>query len=112
MRSHRLGDARGRYATGLAEIGRPEDRHVGDRTGVLDEIADTHDFAGHDCFVLERGRLWCASKDLRRAGSTSMIAGEAAANATSRIIKIPQRIRLEVADSIWSAAVMTLAFIS
>ena len=29
-----------------------------------------------------------------------------------RIMAAPQRIRLEVADSIWSAAVMTLAFIS
>jgi hypothetical protein len=31
---------------------------------------------------------------------------------TMRIMAIPQRIRLEVADSIWSAAVMTLPFIS
>ena len=29
-----------------------------------------------------------------------------------RIMANPQRIRLDVADSIWSAAVMTLAFIS
>jgi hypothetical protein len=29
-----------------------------------------------------------------------------------RIMAVPQRIRLEVADSIWSAAVITLAFIS
>jgi hypothetical protein len=29
-----------------------------------------------------------------------------------RIIVVPQRIRFEVADSIWSAAVMTLPFIS
>jgi hypothetical protein len=31
---------------------------------------------------------------------------------TMRIMAAPQRIRLEVADSIWSAAVMTLPFIS
>jgi hypothetical protein len=29
-----------------------------------------------------------------------------------RVMALPQRIRLEVADSIWSAAEITLAFIS
>ncbi len=34
-----------RHAAGLAEVGRAEDRDVGDRAGVLDQIADAHELA-------------------------------------------------------------------
>ncbi len=40
----RLGDARDRHGAGLAEIRRAEHRHVGGGAGVLDEVADAHDF--------------------------------------------------------------------
>ena len=55
VRPHRLGDPARRHAAGLAEIGGAEDRHLGDRAGVLDEIADAHELAGDDDLALERG---------------------------------------------------------
>jgi hypothetical protein len=52
-----------------------------------------------------------------RGGSAAMAeaaraVSKAAAVVSVRIMVKPQRIMLEVVDSIWSAAVMTLAFIS
>ncbi len=42
-----------RHTAGLAEIGRAEDRHVGDRAGIVDEIANAHDLAGDGGLRLE-----------------------------------------------------------
>jgi hypothetical protein len=39
---HGGGDRVGRYVPRRAEVGRAEDRHFGDDTGVVDEIADLH----------------------------------------------------------------------
>ena len=45
MRPYRIGDAAGRNGAALAEVGGAKDRYVGDRAGVLDQIADAHDLA-------------------------------------------------------------------
>ena len=45
----------GRHGAGGAEIGRAEDRHVGDDAGIVDQIADAHEIAGDGRFGLERG---------------------------------------------------------
>ena len=46
----------GRHRAGAAEVGRAEDRHVGDDAGIVDQVADAHDFAGDDGVGLERRR--------------------------------------------------------
>ena len=45
VRTDRLDDAFGRHRAAGAEIGRAEDRHVGDRAGIVDQVADAHDVA-------------------------------------------------------------------
>ena len=48
VRAHRFDHRFGRHRAGGAEIGRAEDRHVGDDAGMLDQIADAHEIAGDD----------------------------------------------------------------
>ena len=129
VRQHRLDHALDRHAAGLAEIGRAEDRHVGGGAGVLHQIADAHDLADDRHRGLERragplrqrrvrgealeerpvaaGDL-CAG-DLRRGGEGE---GEQRECGQPDHRCSPQRIIAEVDCSIWSAAEMTLAFIS
>ena len=54
MAADRLEHGIGGYRAGIAEIGRAEDRHIGNDAGILDEIADAHDVAADDRFGLER----------------------------------------------------------
>ena len=53
MGAHRLDHGLGRHRSGGAEIGRAEDRHLGDDAGMLDQIADAHDVAGDGGFGFE-----------------------------------------------------------
>ena len=59
MRSDGIDDAVGRDGTRGAEVGRTENRHVGNRPGIVDEIADAHDVASHGdvCLEYRRRRL-------------------------------------------------------
>ncbi len=59
--------------------------------------------------ALSRGRGDCVSA--AAAGADRIPRSDRAAMSV-RIMASPQRSRLDVADSIWSAAVMTLEFIS
>ena len=54
VRPDRFDHALGRHRAAGAEIGRAEDRHLGDGPGILDEIADPHDVAGHGDVGAER----------------------------------------------------------
>jgi hypothetical protein len=47
VRLDRFDHALGGHCAAGAEIGRAKDRHIGDRAGMLDEIADAHDVADH-----------------------------------------------------------------
>ena len=62
----------------VAEVGRAEDRHVGGRAGILDQIADAHDLAGDGDQLLEPRALRSARRSARgRAPSaTSAASGE------------------------------------
>ena len=106
-------DAARRYAAGLAEVGRAEDRHVGDRAGVVDQVADAHDLARDDRLGLQRRAAGGRSAgDLRQRRQREREAEQQQRRCHADHGCLPQRIRLEVAESIWSAAVITLAFIS
>ena len=56
VRPDRIDDAISRDRAGGAEIGRPEDRYVGDRPRILDEVADADHVAADDHARFERGR--------------------------------------------------------
>ncbi len=83
----------------------------GDDAGVLDQIADAHDVAGDGGLRLQ-ARPFGGGGRPTAAADSARLAKAATATMNLRVMVMPQRIRLEVADSIWSAAVITLAFIS
>jgi len=59
-----------RDRSGIAEVGRTEDRHRRDDTGILDEIADAHDVAVDDDFRFQRWPLRLGQVgDLRTGGA-------------------------------------------
>jgi hypothetical protein len=53
MGAHRLEHGVGGDDAGGAEIGRAEDRDIGDDPGIVDQIADAHDAAGDQGFRFE-----------------------------------------------------------
>ena len=110
MRLGRLDDAVGRDHTPGAEVGRAEDRHVGSRPGILDQIADAHDVPGHGDVGAQRRH-----RALRRGGGGEgdrERKGESADDEASHRASLSHRINCAVVCSISSAAVMTLEFIS
>jgi hypothetical protein len=108
----RLDHALGRDRAAGAEVGRPEDRHVGHRSRVFNEIADAHDVACDGDAgaqrrhrVLRCGRIGNQGGERQRQCQPSEREGDHDGHP-------PQRISCAVVCSIWSAAVMTLEFIS
>ena len=110
MRPHRFEHARAGTLPVWPRSGARKIGDVGGGAGVLDQVADAHDVAADRDRSLEPRRAGRAVLARRRRCRAQRQA--ARARMTMRIMAAPQRIRLEVADSIWSAAVMTLAFIS
>ena len=69
MRPDRLDHALGGHRAAGAEIGCTEDRHIGDRAGMLDEIADAHDIADHGDVGAQRRRgVLRGGRDGKQAG--------------------------------------------
>ena len=97
------------YGAGIAEVGRAEDRHVGDDAGIFDQIADAHDVAVDNRFGLQS---WLDLANLRDGGRYEGAERDKCGKEYDVIMARPQRIMLAAADNIWSAAVITLAFIS
>ena len=66
---HRLDHRVGRDRPGRAEIGRAENRHLGDDAGVIDQIADAHHVPGDDRFGSQHRMLLVdGGGDLRQCG--------------------------------------------
>ena len=112
VRPDRVENAVGRDRARRAEIGRAEDRHVGDRPGIFDEIADGDDVAGDGDARLER-RQRRGRRGLRgRRAAQRQQQREACDHEPGHGRDPSHFISCEVVCSISSAAVMTLEFIS
>ena len=109
MRPNGLDDTVGRDRARGAEIGRAEDGDVGDRSGVFDEVADAHEIALH-------GGVGAQCRPIRLLGGGSAAECEQERQGWDGKAEhqdgLSQRINCEVVCSIWSAALMTLEFIS
>ena len=112
-----------RQRAGGAEVGRAEDRDVGGDAGIFDEVADAHDVAATVTWARSTGdgraRLAVArSRGLAggagAAARRSPASGTASARSSERSDhdSVLSATCWMVDCSIWSAAVMTLAFIS
>jgi hypothetical protein len=68
MGTDRLDDAVGRHGAAGAEVGRAEDRYLGHRAGIIDQVADAHDVAGDGNAGAQRRRsaLCCSGIGERR----------------------------------------------
>ncbi len=90
--------------------------HVGDGAGVLDEVADAHDVAGDDDRRLAAPGAARPGAAVCAAPRPASERGEQAVRERAWTVRIMAGLLsaswLAVACSIWSAAVMTLAFIS
>jgi hypothetical protein len=109
----------GRDCPRISEVWRAKYWYRGNNACVFDEIADARDIALDDCFRFQSRALRAGLSGSLRAGWNTKCTKCGERNGGDRDctdhvpdMARPQRIRLEVADSIWSAAVMTLAFIS
>ena len=112
MRPDRLDDAVGRHRAAGAEVGRAEDRHVGHRAGIVDQVADMHDVAGDGDVGAQRRRSALRRGgigDRRREREQQTESEDAGADHDQ---DLSQRISCAVVCSISSAAVITLEFIS
>ena len=112
LRPNGIDDAFGGHCTSGTEVGRAKDRYVGDRSGILDKIADAHDVAVHGDVgaqrrhgVLRRRRIGEQTEQRRRQT-------DKANDGTDHCQDPPHFINCAVVCSISSAAVMTLEFIS
>ena len=110
-------NAIGRDRARGAEIGRAEDRYVGDGPGVFDQVADAHDVAAdgdarHERRQRRRRRLRRGRREPSRAASGDRQSGMARIMARVMAMTFRHFISCEVVCSISSAAVMTLEFIS
>ena len=112
VRPDGIEDAIGRDRARGAEIGRAENRHVGHRPGIFDEVADAHDVAGDGDAGLERGRGRRRRRLRGRRAAHNEQQGERCDHQSGHGRDLSQRISCEVVCSISSAAVMTLEFIS
>ncbi len=104
---------RHRQRSGGAEIRRTIDRDLGRAAGIVDEVADPDDIAGygdvgaqHRC----RDRVVAGLRQGRCGGRGEQ--GGCKQERAGDHHELPQRNRLEADCSIWSAALITLAFIS
>ena len=113
MRAQGVEHLRHRQRAGGAEIRRAIDRDLGRAAGIVDEVADPHDIVGdgdvgaqHRC----RDHVVAGLRQGRCGGRGEQGGGEQEGAGDHH--ELPQRNRLEVDCSIWSAALTTLAFIS
>ena len=113
MRLQRRDHLGGRQRAGGAEIGRAIDCDPRCRSGVVDHIADANDIAFHgDVGAKHRNRdgFLADLRERRRGSSDDECGGKE--EETSSHHQLPQRNSAVVDCSIWSAAVITFAFIS
>ena len=114
MRLQRGDHLRGRQRAGGAEIGRAVDRDLRRCAGIVDHVADPHHVAGDgDAGAKHRNgdRLLADSGPMRPPGppASRAVASRSGANDHRQLL---HRNSAEVVCSIWSAALITLAFIS
>ena len=103
----------GRQRAGGAEIGRAIDRDLRRGAGIVDDVADPHHVAGDgDAGAQHRHRddVFAALGERRRGAGREQ--GGCQEKRTHGHHHLPQRNSAEVVCSIWSAALITLAFIS
>jgi hypothetical protein len=112
VRPDRLDDPLRRHRAPGAEIGRAEDRHVGDRPGIIDEVADAHDVGGHGDAGAQRRHRILRGGGIGEKADQRQRQSEKSDDGADHQTDPSHFISCEVVCNISSAAVMTLEFIS